>query len=105
MRVTGKLSDPDVTSDKFRIAESGGWGLLDLSNPFGLLVVVPTLMGTTTGSEHNPCVEAMEDKHLTAKKVRKVRLGLFERAKNFFNPFGDSSDASPENEGGSANRE
>jgi len=106
VRLTGKLSDPDVTSDKFRIAESGGWMLLGLTNPFGLLVTVPALMGTTTGTgEHNPCVAAMEDKNLTAKKVQKLKMGFFEKAKNFFNPFGDSSDTSPENEGDTANGE
>ncbi len=106
VRLTGKLSDPDVTSDKFRIAESGGWMLLGLTNPFGLLIVVPSIMGTTIGSdEHNPCVEAMEDKHLTAKKVRKLKMGLFERAKNFFDSLGDSSDTSSENEGDTANGE
>jgi uncharacterized protein involved in outer membrane biogenesis len=99
VRFTGKITDPDVTNDRFQIAKSEGWTLLGYTNPLDVLVAVPGLLGTNLGTvEKNPCVAAMQNKHLTAEKIRSLNTGFFERIRNFFKNLGGSSDTSPENE-------
>lgn len=101
VRLTGQLSDPDVSSDKLRIAESGGWALLGLAaGPIGWALVTPHVMGTTLGTdEQNPCAEAMASKLHTAKKVTGMRRGFFDRVKDFFEgadtSAADGSDTKP----------
>jgi len=85
VRITGPLSNPDVTSDKFRIAESGAWGLLGLVNPFGFVVVIPQIAGTTIGTMvHNPCVEAMKGRPQTVQALDEIKSGLWGKIKRFF---------------------
>ena len=85
VRITGPLSDPDVTSDKFRIAESGAWGLLGLVNPFGFIVVIPQIAGTTIGTMvQNPCVEAMKDREHSVQALDEIKGGLWGKIKRIF---------------------
>ncbi|MCZ6801631.1 MAG: hypothetical protein O7F12_14205, partial [Nitrospirae bacterium] len=99
VRLTGKLADPDVSNDPFHIAKSEGWTLLGLQNPLDALIAIPGFLGTSLGTrEHNPCVIAMKDKHLTAKKVKKLNTGFLDKVKNFFTNLGSSADTTPEDE-------
>ncbi len=73
VRVSGPLSNPDVSGNKMRIAQGGGWYLLGLVNPIGFAVVVPKIAGTTMGTgKHNACEEAMAAKELTVKQVEEL---------------------------------
>ncbi|MDH5575214.1 MAG: AsmA family protein [Nitrospirota bacterium] len=85
VRITGPVEDPDVSSDKFRIAESGGWGLLGLTNPLGWVIAIPQIAGTTVGTmKQNPCVEALKSREHTAQALDEIKGGLWGRIKGFF---------------------
>jgi uncharacterized protein involved in outer membrane biogenesis len=95
VRVSGSLAAPDVTNDKSRIAEAGGWSLLGLINPIGLAVVGPKIAGTTLGTgKQNPCATAMKDKSLTVKEVEEIQEGFwdwsFRKMKEAFDGDGDA---------------
>jgi uncharacterized protein involved in outer membrane biogenesis len=94
VRITGPLTDPDVTSDKLRIAKSGGWGLLGLVTPLGWAIAIPQIAGTTVGTmNQNPCVEAMKSRQHTALAIEELRGGLWGKIKRAFTNLGGSSDA------------
>ena len=96
VRLTGPLSDPDVSRDKFRIAESGGWGLLGLVNPLGWVIAIPQIAGTTVGTmTYNPCVEAMKSRHHTVQTIEDIKGGLWGKIKKAFIKSGESSDIPP----------
>jgi hypothetical protein len=79
VRITGHLSAPDVTSDKLRIAQGGGWYLLGLVNPIGLTIVLPKIAGTTFGTgKQNPCVAAMSSKAFTVQEVSELQEGFWD---------------------------
>ena len=93
VRITGSLSDPEVTSDKLRIAESGGWGLLGLVNPMGWIIAIPQIAGTTLGTmNQNPCVEALKSRENTVQTLDEIKGGLWGRIKGIFSNPGKSSD-------------
>ncbi|WP_447965332.1 AsmA family protein [Nitrospira sp. Ecomares 2.1] len=97
VRITGPLSDPDVSSDKLRIAESGGWGLLGLVNPLGWIIAIPQIAGTTVGTmNQNPCVEAMKSRQHTAQALDEIKGGLWGSIKRAFSNFGGSSKVPPD---------
>ena len=105
VRVTGHLSDPDVSSDKLRIAQGGGWYLLGLVNPIGLTLVIPKIAGTTFGTgEENPCVAAMSDKEFTVQEVSELQEDFWDwsvrKLKGVFTSNDDSKTPSPNSESG-----
>ncbi|MDR4462443.1 MAG: AsmA family protein [Nitrospirales bacterium] len=97
VRITGPLSDPDVSSDKLRIAESGGWGLLGLVNPLGWVIAIPQIAGTTVGTmNQNPCVAAMKSRQHTAQALDEIKGGLWGSIKRAFSNLGGSSKDPPD---------
>lgn len=105
VRIHGHLSDPDVTSDKLRIAQGGGWYLLGLVSPIGLTIVIPKIAGTTIGTlKNNPCVEAMSSKEFTVQEVSELQEGFLKwmarKIKGVFTSNGDSPKAPPNSESG-----
>ena len=93
VRITGPLSDPDVSSDKLRIAESGGWGLLGLVTPMGWVIAIPQIAGTTVGTmNQNPCVEALKGRQQTAQALDEIKGGLWGKIKRAFSNLGGSSE-------------
>ena len=95
VRITGPLSNPDVTSDKLRIAESGGWGLLGLVTPMGWVIAIPQIAGTTVGTmNQNPCVEALKGRQQTAQALDEIKGGLWGKIKRVFSNLGGSSESS-----------
>ena len=102
VRISGYLSDPDVTSDTSRIAQGGGWYLLGLINPIGLVVVIPKITGTTFGTgKQNPCAAAMSGKEFTAQEVSELQEGFWDwmvrKMKGAFHDNDDSIEALPKN--------
>jgi AsmA family protein len=98
VRITGPLSDPDVSSDKFRIAESGGWGLLGLVTPVGWVIAIPQIAGTTMGTmKQNPCVEALKGRQETAQALEDIKGGWWGKIKKTFTNLGGSSKSSSDN--------
>ncbi|MEJ2232225.1 MAG: AsmA family protein, partial [Nitrospirales bacterium] len=105
VRITGHLSDPDVTSDKLRIAQGGGWYLLGLVNPIGLTIVIPKIAGTTLGTgKQNPCAAAMAGKEFTVQEVSELQEGFFDwmgrKIKGVFSSNDDSTKTQPNSESG-----
>ena len=105
VRISGHLSDPDVSSDKLRIAQGGGWYLLGLVNPIGLTLVIPKIAGTTFGTgEENPCVAAMSDKEFTVREVSELQEDFWDwmarKMKGVFTSNGDSQKPPPNSENG-----
>lgn len=105
VRVTGHLSDPDVTSDKLRVAQGGGWYLLGLVNPIGLTLVIPKIAGTTIGTgKENPCVAAMSGKEFTVQEVAELQEGFWDwmsrKIKGVFQDNDDSKKPPPNSESG-----
>jgi hypothetical protein len=99
VRITGPIADPDVSSDKFRIAESGGWGLLGLATPVGWVIAIPQIAGTTMGTmKQNPCVEALKSREHTAQTLDEIKGGLWGRIKGIFSNSDKSSDQSSDNQ-------
>lgn len=99
VRITGAIEDPDVSSDKFRIAESGGWGLLGLATPVGWVIAIPQIAGTTMGTmKQNPCVEALKSRERTAQTLDEIKGGLWGKIKRIFSSPDKSSGPSPDNE-------
>lgn len=95
VRITGPLSNPDVSSDKLRIAESGGWGLLGLVTPMGWVIAIPQIAGTTVGTmNQNPCVEALKGRQQTAQALDEIKGGLWGKIKRAFSNFGGASKSS-----------
>jgi uncharacterized protein involved in outer membrane biogenesis len=99
VRIHGHLSDPDVSSDKLRIAQGGGWYLLGLVNPIGLTLVIPKIAGTTTGTgKENPCAAAMSDKEFTVQEVSELQEDFWDwmarKMKGVFTSNGDTKKAS-----------
>jgi hypothetical protein len=95
VRFAGPLSDPDVSRDKLRIAESGGWGLLGLATPIGWAIAIPQIAGTTIGTmKQNPCVEAMKSRHHTALAIEDLKGGLWGKFKRALSNLGGSSESS-----------
>ena len=93
VRFSGPLSDPDVSRDKLRIAESGGWGLLGLANPIGWAIAIPQIAGTTVGTmNQNPCVEAMKSRAHTALTIEDLKGGLWGKFKRALSNLGGSSE-------------
>jgi len=102
VRVTGHISDPDVTNNKLRIAQGSVWYLLGLINPIGLVVVIPQIAGTTLGTgKQNPCAAAMLDKEFTVQEVAELQEGFWDwmvrKIKGAFHDNDDSLHASPKN--------
>ncbi|MFZ1745425.1 MAG: AsmA family protein [Nitrospirales bacterium] len=98
VRITGPLSDPDVSSDKFRIAESGGWGLLGLVTPVGWVIAIPQIAGTTMGTmKQNPCVEALKGRQETAQALEDIKGGWWGKIKRAFTHLGGSSKSPSDN--------
>lgn len=94
IRLTGPLSDPDVTRDKFRIAKSGGWGLLGLASPIGWALAIPQISGTTVGTmNQNPCVKALKGRDHTAQALDDVKGGLWGKIKKTFSKLVGASEA------------
>ena len=105
VRVTGHLSDPDVTSDRLRIAQGGGWYLLGLVNPIGLTLVIPKIAGTTMGTgKENPCAAAMSGKEFTVQEVSELQEGFWDwmvrKMKGVFQDNDDSKKPPPNSESG-----
>ncbi|HBP87181.1 MAG TPA: hypothetical protein DD706_05730, partial [Nitrospiraceae bacterium] len=97
VRITGPLLNPEVSRDKFRIAESGAWGLLGLANPLGWAIAIPQIAGTTVGTmKHNPCEEAMISRQHTAQALEDISGGLWGKIKKTVTNIGGSSEGSPE---------
>lgn len=98
VRITGPLSNPDVSNDKLRIAESGGWGLLGLINPLGWAIAIPQIAGTTVGTmNRNPCVEAMKSRQHTAQAIEDIKGGLWGKIKKTLTNIGGFSESPLEN--------
>jgi hypothetical protein len=98
VRITGPLTDPDVSSDKLRIAESGGWGLLGLVTPMGWVIAIPQIAGTTVGTmNQNPCVEALKGRQQTAQALDEIKGGLWGKIKRVFSNLGGSSGVPSDN--------
>jgi uncharacterized protein involved in outer membrane biogenesis len=102
VRISGYLSDPDVTSDKLRIAQGGAWYLLGLINPIGLVVVIPKIAGTTLGTgKQNPCAAAMLGKEFTVQEVSELQESFWDwmvrKMKGAFSDNDDSIHAPPKN--------
>jgi hypothetical protein len=96
VRIHGHLSDPDVSSDKLRIAQGGGWYLLGLVNPIGLTIVIPKIAGTTLGTgKENPCAAAMSDKEFTVQEVSELQEDFWDwmarKMKGVFTSNGDTN--------------
>jgi hypothetical protein len=105
VRVAGHLSDPDVTSDRLRIAQGGGWYLLGLVSPIGLTIVIPKIAGTTFGTgKENPCVAAMSGKEFTVKEVSELQEDFWDwmvrKTKGVFQDNDDSKKPPPNSESG-----
>jgi len=103
--ISGHLSDPDVSSDRLRIAEGGGWYLLALVSPIGLTIVIPKVAGTTLGTgKENPCVEAMSDKTFAVQEVAELQEGFWDwmgrKIKGAFSSDDDSKKPPPNSESG-----
>lgn len=103
VRISGYLSDPDVTSNKLRIAQGGAWYLLGLINPIGLVVVIPKIAGTTLGTgKKNPCAVAMLGKEFTVQEVSELQEGFWDwmvrKMKGAFHDNDDSINTPPKNE-------
>jgi len=103
IRISGYLSDPDVTSNKSRIAQGGAWYLLGLINPIGLVVVIPQIAGTTLGTgKQNPCATAMLNKEFTVQEVSELQEDFWDwMARKIKEPFhgnNDSLHAPPKNQ-------
>lgn len=103
VRITGHLSDPDVTSDSMRIAQGGGWYLLGLVNPLGLTIVIPKIAGTTLGTgKENPCAAAMSDKKFTVQEVSELQEDFWDwmvrKMKGVFHGNDDSKKVPPNSE-------
>ncbi len=101
VRITGPLSNPDVSNDKFRIAQSGGWGLVGLAGlatPLGWAIAIPYIAGTTVGTmNQNPCVEAMKGRSHTAQAIEDSKGGLWGKIKKTLTNIGGSSESPSEN--------
>ncbi len=98
VRITGPINDPDVSSDKFRIAESGGWGLLGLVTPVGWVIAIPQIAGSTMGTmKQNPCVEALKGRQQTAQALEDIKGGLWGKIKRAFTNLGGSSKSPTDN--------
>ena len=105
VRVAGHLSDPDVTSDRLRIAQGGGWYLLGLVSPIGLTIVIPKIAGTTFGTgKENPCVAAMSDKKFTVQEVSELQEDFWDwmarKMKGVFTSNDDTKKPPPNSESG-----
>jgi hypothetical protein len=105
VRISGHLSDPDVSSDKLRLAQGGGWYLLGLVNPIGLTIVIPKIAGTTIGTgKENPCAAAMSDKEFTVQEVSELQEGFWDwmgrKIKGVFSSDDDTKKPPPNSEGG-----
>ncbi|MDH3770227.1 MAG: AsmA family protein, partial [Nitrospirota bacterium] len=105
VRIHGHLSDPEVTNDKLRIAQGGGWYLLGLVSPIGLTIVIPKMAGTTIGTgKENPCVDAMSGKAFTVQEVSELQEGFWDwmarKMKGVFTSNGDSKKPPPISESG-----
>jgi len=105
VRIHGHLSAPDVTNDKLRIAQGGGWYLLGLVSPIGLSIVIPKIAGTTIGTlKNNPCVKAMSSKEFAVQEVSELQEGFLKwmarKIKGVFTSNGDSQKALPKSESG-----
>ncbi len=97
VRITGPLSNPDVTRDKFRVAESEGWTLLGLTAPIDWALAIPQISGTTMGTmNQNPCLEALKGQAHTAQALDDVKGGWWGKIKKTFSNLLGSSAASPE---------
>ncbi|HSF11194.1 MAG TPA: AsmA family protein [Nitrospirales bacterium] len=100
VRITGPLSNPNVSSDKLRIAESGGWGLLGLVTPMGWVIAIPQIAGTTVGTmNQNPCVEALKGRPQTAQALDEIKGGLWGKIKRAFSNlagFSETPSANPQ---------
>lgn len=101
VRITGPLSNPDVSNDKFRIAQSRGWGLVGLAGlvtPVGWAIAIPYIAGTTMGTmNQNPCVEAMKGRSHTAQAIEDSKGGLWGKIKKTLTNIGGSSESPSEN--------
>jgi len=102
VRITGHLSDPDVTNNKLRIAQGGGWYLLGLVNPIGLTLVIPKIAGTTMGTgKENPCAAAMSGKEFAVQEVSELQESFWDwmvrKMKGAFSDNDDSIHAPPKN--------
>jgi len=105
VRITGHLSEPDVTNNKMRIAQGGGWYLLGLVNPIGLTIVIPKIAGTTLGTgKENPCATAMSDKKFTVQEVSELQEDFWDwmvrKMKGMFHGNDDSKKPPPNSESG-----
>jgi len=103
VRIAGHLSDPDVSSDKLRIVQGGGWYLLGLVSPIGLTIVIPKIAGTTLGTgKENPCAAAMSDKEFTVREVSELQEDFWDwmgrKIKGAFSSNDDSKKTPPNSE-------
>ena len=102
VRIHGHLSDPDVSSDKLRISQGGGWYLLGLVSPIGLTIVIPEIAGTTLGTgKDNPCAAAMLGKGFTVQEVSELQEDFLDwmmrKMKEAFQDNDASINPSPKN--------
>jgi hypothetical protein len=105
VRVTGHLSDPEVSGNKLWIARGGAWYLLGLVNPIGFTIVIPKIAGTTFGTgKENPCAVAMSSKEFTVKEVSELQEDFWDwmarKMKGVFDDNDDSKKAPPNSESG-----
>ena len=97
VRFTGLLSDPEVTRNKFRIAESEGWKLLGLRSPIEWVLTIPQISGTTVGTmNQNPCLDALKGRSHTAQALEDVKDGWWGKIKNTFSNIIGPSEPSPD---------
>ena len=97
VRIAGPVASPVVSSDKFRIAESGGWAILGLTNPVGWAITIPQVLGTTVGTmNQNPCVAALTSKRHTAQEIKEIRGGLWGKIKKAFTNLLSSDEPHPD---------
>ena len=105
VRISGNLSEPEVTKNKLRIAQGGAWGLLGLVNPIGFTLVIPKIAGTTLGTGNdNPCEAAMADKALTVQEVSELQEDFWDwmvrKMKGVFQDNDDPQQLPPNSESG-----
>jgi uncharacterized protein involved in outer membrane biogenesis len=94
VRVTGHLSDPEVSGNKLWIARGGAWYLLGLVNPIGFTIVIPKIAGTTFGTgKENPCAVAMSSKEFTVQEVSELQEDFWDwMARKMKGVFDDNDD-------------
>ena len=82
VRVSGALSDPNISADKEDLLKSAGWLTLGITVPVLLPITVPKVMGAGLGTGENPCEAALAGQPI--KPVRSRERSFFDRITGFW---------------------